>query len=71
MRIQTRRSDPFIEVKVVDGGTTIHLGLLTWSASDELAESLLSGVWDLGPRGINIAAVAWFKERLQAAGIEL
>ena len=71
MKIEVKRSasGQYREAKATDGGTTIDLGLLNHQECGDLAESLLSTVWDLAPFGMD--AGKWFRERMQAAGIDL
>lgn len=71
MEIKTRRcTGDHLDVTVIEGGTRIELGLLNESERNELAKTLLSAVWELGPRWTADCG-QWMAELIEKCGIEL
>ena len=70
MEIKIRHTSSFAQAQLVEGQTTIDLGLLNDSERDELAGTLLDAAYELGPQ-YNNACAEWFAELLAKRGIEL
>ena len=59
MEIRVRHTESFVAVEIVEGGTTIDLGLLSHEERDALASTLVSADVQMGP-GYNEACKEWF-----------
>ncbi len=70
MEVKIRHTSSFAQATIIEGQTTIDLGLLNDSERDELAGTLLDAVYELGPR-YNSDCVEWFAALLAKTGIEL
>lgn len=70
MKIETKRTTSLIGVKIVDGGTTVDLGLLNDDERDELARELVEAVWAIGPNSHDNCS-KWLADILSESGIKL
>jgi hypothetical protein len=70
MEIKIKHTSSFAQATIVDGQTTIDLGLMNDNERDELAGTLLDAAYELGPR-YNNACAEWFVALLAKRGIEL
>ena len=69
MEINIRHTSSFAYVKIIEGQTTIDLGMLNDAERYELAGTLLDAAYELGPR--HNARSEWFDGLLTKIGIEL
>jgi hypothetical protein len=60
----------FNSVKIIEGQTTIDLGLLDDRERDDLANIFINAIYEMGPRGHG-QCEAWLNERLTNSGIDL
>lgn len=70
MEINVKRSPSFVRVDVVEGQTTIDLGMLNHLERDCLAQTLISAAFEMGPNCREDCA-EWFAAMLKEAGVEL
>jgi len=69
MEIKVEPLSSYANVKIVEGGTTIELGLLNKDKRDELAGVLICAAYDLGPR--YSPREEWFSALLSKHNIKL
>ncbi len=70
MQIKIKHTSSFVQVMIVDGQTTLDLGLLNDEERAALAETLINAAYDIGPQ-YNNACAKWFADRVERCGIEL
>ena len=70
MEIKVKHTSSFATAVVVEGQTTIDLGMLNDDERDDLARTLIDAALELGPR-YNNACAEWFAGMLERCGIEL
>lgn len=68
MEIRVRHAGSYVAVEIVEGGTTIDLGLLSHDERDALASTLVSAVVQMGPV-YNEACKAWFDKLASENGM--
>ena len=70
MKIECHKNSMFHAVKIIDGSTTIDLGLLDESERDDLAIELIQAIYAIGPYG-QADALEWLCGIFKQCGIEL
>lgn len=68
MNIEARRVNLYLQVKIIEGNTTIDLGLLNEKECEPLACELIEAAYAIGPRS---NGGKWFSDLLDKCGINL
>ena len=70
MQIIVKKYSRYPSVHIIEGGTTLDLGLLDERERDEMAKEFVEALWAMGPVGSDDCA-AWLARMLAEVGIDM
>lgn len=70
MQIIVKKNTRYPSVHIIEGGTTLDLGLLDERERDEMAKEFVEALWAMGPVGSDDCA-AWLARMLAEVGIDM
>ena len=70
MIIHTKKTGAYVRVSLEYNNVNIDMGLLDDNERNELAKTLVEGLWAMGP-SMNIDCASWVKEIFADCNIEL